>query len=242
MSPDEIDMNSHQRGAKAVLGNDAKIIQSSSAPRQKFVHFAPETIDNEFNVFNITSRDERHTNNIAALDYTNHSERERISSSSELYLSLNQTSSSHHRLVQKKDTKRRIRMDSQAQNDNPSPDHYFRLVAAYTPTQCPPRVPSPPVDRDPPSPPCLERLPTPDFEDVFAHCPKFCDCLGCYEVERSARIIESRGEASGYSKMNDQYQAATAYIRDRRTVSRQQMQDPAVEPMEGSRVYHLMRM
>ncbi|KAB8304431.1 hypothetical protein EYC80_003829 [Monilinia laxa] len=129
--------------------------------------------------------------------------------------------------------KRPTRMDSEARDVNSTPSNYFELVGANTPIQCPPRAPSPPINRDLPPPPRLERLPTPDFEDSCYDRPKFCECLGCYEVE-------SRRETLAYSKIEDQYKAAMAYIKDARPVSRQQRQDPAIVSTEDSRVYNLM--
>ncbi|RAL68192.1 hypothetical protein DID88_008899 [Monilinia fructigena] len=233
-------MDSYQGQAKTVLGSDADVNQRPPAPRQKFVHFALKNIDNELNEFKTTRFDERHKNNAAALNLTNNSESEGVPSSSELYLRLNQAQLFHCHTIPRKPMERPTRIDYQARNNNSTLSNYLELVGANTPIQYPPRVSSPPINRDPPPPPRLERLPTPDFEDTCDDRPKFCECLGCYEVERSIHIVESRREALAYSKMEDQYQAATAYIKNARPVSRQQRQESAIVSTEDSRVYNLM--
>lgn len=202
--PYRIEVDSHPLQAKTVLGSDAYINQRPPAPRQKFVHFALKNMDTELNEYDTKQIDERHKNNAAALNFTNHSRNERTPLSSELYLRLAQARLSHFHTVPRKPMERPIRMDFQARNDNSAPDNHLGLVAANTPIQYPPRVPTPPINRDPPPPPRLERLPTPDFEDTCDDRPEFCECLGCYEVERSMNIVESRGEALAYSKMEDQ--------------------------------------
>ncbi|KAF7863862.1 hypothetical protein EAF04_006827 [Stromatinia cepivora] len=250
IAPFEIKMNSHQRGTNPVLTNVADNGQRSPAPRQKFVHFAPGAVDDENNEFKTKTNDEKQERDAIAFNITNDSKRNRVSSSSELYkadssrrdLSSTQIQSSNHRTIREKPIERRSRMKSETQNSTSSQSRQFKLVAPNTTTQYPPRVPSPPMNRGPPPTPRPARLPTPDLEDPCDYPLNFCDCLRCYEVEVSRRGVESSREVSAYSKMENQYQAATAYIRDSRPVVREQRPDLVVMPKEDARICNLIGM
>ncbi|ESZ98148.1 hypothetical protein SBOR_1451 [Sclerotinia borealis F-4128] len=250
MTPYEIDMDSFQWEVKPVLANATDIIQRSPAPRQKFVRFAPKAVDIKYNEFKTKSNNGRQRNNAAALTVANDSKMMRIPSPSELSRagsprqdpSSTQIQSSHRRTIRENPTERSSRMEFEAQNYTSSQNGQFKLVVANTPTQFPPRVPSPPASRDPPPTPRPARLSTPDFTDDYDDCPRFCDCCGNYEAERSGRTLDSRKEGSACSKMEYQYQAASAYIGDRRLVAEKRKQDLAVVPTEDTQVWNLMRM
>ncbi|KAI9648362.1 hypothetical protein NHQ30_002995 [Ciborinia camelliae] len=256
MTPYKIKMSSLQRGVRPILTNVADLNENSPASTQKFVRFASQVVDNELNESKTNSSEGRQKNIAVAANVTDDLKRKRIPSSSEMYkagssrhdLSLTQIQFSHHRTIQEKPMEPCSQWESEAQNVVSFQDRQFNLVAANTPTQYPPRVPSPPVNRDPPLTPRPERLPTPDFEETCDDRPNFCDCLSCYEAERSRRTAESTRGLSAYSKMEGQCeivpqdQAATAYIRDSRPIGRQQRQDLAVGPTEDFEVWNLMRM
>lgn len=259
MAPYEIKINSRQREIKPCLKNTTDIIQEVPAHRPKSVRFAPKVVDNEFNEFKTGPGDRGQENNIAVFNAAKDSKRERISSSSSEFYWIG--SSCHdqgstrvqsitHRTIKKKPVERWNKMEFETPNDTASQDRNFKLVASSTRFRYSPRVPSPPIDRNPPSTPRPARLPTPDFEDFGDHYPQFCDCLMCYEAEMSRHSVESRrGDASAHSKMEDQCklifwgkfseltridQAATAYIRSGRPMERQENHYPAAVPVKES--------
>lgn len=212
MAPYETKMSYFQRGVTPILTNAVDKTRNPPTPRQKFVHFASKATDNDLNEFKTKPSDEGPKKYVIGPKVTNDSKRKRIPSSSELYeagssrsdLSSVHVQTSQRRMIREKPNDRHIRMESEFQNDTSFQNRQFKLVPATTPTQYLPRVPSPPVSRGPPPTPPPARLPTPDFADICDNPPIFCDCLGCYEAERSRRIVESSREASAYMKMEDQ--------------------------------------
>ncbi|KAF7888269.1 uncharacterized protein EAF02_002810 [Botrytis sinoallii] len=251
VSPYEIEWNTVHREAMPILAEFSIMNQRSPAPRQKSVHFAPRAIDNEFNEFKIKPSDKRHKKNTTAFNVTKDSGRREIPSSSKSFeagsscydLSSTPIQAFNRRRIQDKTIDRQYRMEFGSQNDSAVQNHQFKLIAASTQPQYPPRVPSPPVKREPPPTPRPILLPTPDFEENCDDHLYFCDCLGCYEAGRPRRVVErERQEAPAYLKMENQYQAATAYIRNARPAESQQRQDLNVSSTEDLHVNNLIRL
>ncbi|KAF5871764.1 uncharacterized protein Bfra_008788 [Botrytis fragariae] len=250
VSPYEMEWNTVHREAMPILAGFSKINQRSPAPRQKSVHFAPRAIDDELNEFKIKPSDKRHKNNTTALNVTKDSGRNKIPSSSKSFkagsscydLSSTPIQAVNRRKIQDKPIDRQYRMNLGARNDSAIQTHQFKLVAASTQPQYPPRVPSPPVKREPPPTPRPRRLPTPDFEEDCDDHLYFCDCLGCYEAGRPRRVVERERQAPAYLKMENQYQAATVYIRNARPTESQQRQDLTVVSTEDSHVSNLIQL
>ncbi|KAF7953569.1 uncharacterized protein EAE97_000968 [Botrytis byssoidea] len=246
-----MEWNTIHREAMPILAEFSEMDQRSPAPRQKSVQFAPRATDDEFNEFKINPSDTRHNYNTTALNITKDSGKKKIPSYSKSfkagssYYDLGSTpiQAFNRRKFQDKPIDRQYRMEFGAQNDTAIPNHQFKLIAASTQPQYRPRVPSPPVKRGPPPTPRPIRLPTPDFEENCNDHLYFCDCLGCYEAERPRRIVErERQEAPAYLKMENQYQAATAYIRNARPAESQRRQDLAVVSTEGFHVSNLIQL
>ncbi|TEY40049.1 hypothetical protein BOTCAL_0439g00070 [Botryotinia calthae] len=250
VSPYEMEWNALHKEVMPILAEVSKVDQRSPAPRQKSVHFAPRNID-EFNGLKIKSSDKRHKNHTTSLNVTKSSGRKKIPSSSELFKagsswydpSSTQNQAFNRRTIRDKPIDRRYRMEFGARNDNSIQNHQFKLIAASTEPQYPPRVPSPPMKRGPPPAPQPARLPTPDLEANCDDRLHFCNCLGCYEGRKPQRVVGSeRQEASTYLKMENQYQAATAYIRYARPTESQQRQDLTVVSTEDFHVSNLIRL
>ncbi|THV54430.1 hypothetical protein BGAL_0027g00230 [Botrytis galanthina] len=248
VSPYKMEWNTVHREAMPILAEFSKMNQRSPAPRQKSVRFAPRAIDDDFNEFKIKSSDTRHKNNTTALSFTKDSGRKKITSSSKSFkagISCYDHGSTpiqefNRREIQDKPIDRQYRMKCGAQNDSAIQNHQFKLIAISTQPQYPPRVPSPPVKREPPPTPRPIRLPTPDLEENCDDHLYFCDCLGCYEAGRPRRVIErERQEVPAYLKMENQYQAATAYIHNARPAERQ---DLTVVSREDVHVSNLIRL
>ncbi|CAD6442015.1 ffb52e22-a047-4a91-bfce-a7eea9186a06 [Sclerotinia trifoliorum] len=247
MAPFETKMNSLQRGPKSILTNATDNDRRSPVPGQKFVHFAPRAIDNENNEFKTKTNNEKQKKDATAFNITSNSKRNRFLSSSELNkagssrTALGSTQiKSPHRAIREKPSERRSRMKVEIENSTSSQGRQFKLLAPNTAAQYIPRVPSPPMNRGPPATPRPARLPTPDLENPRDYPLNFCDCLRCYEAGMLGRDVESRREVLASSKMENQYQAATAYIRDRRPVVREQGLGLIVVPREDSHTCNLM--
>ncbi|KAF7960837.1 hypothetical protein EAE96_000509 [Botrytis aclada] len=250
MSPYKMEWNIAHREAMPILDEFSRMNERSPAPRQKSDHFASRAIDDGFNDLRLKSSDRRHKNNTTAFKVIKNSGRKKISSSSKSFkagsscyeLSSTPNQACSRRIVQDETTDQQYRMEFGAQNDSAIQNHRFKLSAASTQPQYPPRVPSPPVKREPPPTPRPTRLPTPDFEETCDKHLYFCDCLGCYEAGKPRRVVESeRQEAPTYLKMENQYQAATAYIRNARPAESQQRQDFTVVSTEDFHVSNLIR-
>ncbi|KAM0149419.1 hypothetical protein ACHAPG_009434 [Botrytis cinerea] len=249
-SPYELEWTGLHREAMPILVEVSNIGQRSPAPRQKSVHFAPRDID-EFNDLKIQSSDKRHKNHTTSLDVMKISGRKKIPSSSELFKaasscydpSSTQNQAFNRRTIRDQPIDRGYRMELKARNHDSIQNHQFKLIAASTEPQYPPRVPSPPMKRDPPPTPRPARLPTPDFEENCDGRLHFCNCLGCYEGRKPQRVVGSeRQEASAYLKMENQYQAATAYIRNARPTESQQRQNFTVVSTKDFHVSNLIRL
>ncbi|TGO39865.1 hypothetical protein BHYA_0046g00190 [Botrytis hyacinthi] len=247
----EMEWNTVHREAIPMLVEFSRMNQRSPAPRQKSVHFAPRAIDDEFNEFKIKPSNTRHKSNATALNITKDSGRKKIPSSSKSFkagsfcydLGATPIQAFNRRKFQDKPIDRQYQMESGSQNDSAIQNHQSKLVAASTQPQYHPRVPSPPMKREPPPTPRPMRLPTPDFEENCNNHLYFCDCLGCYEAGRPLRIVErERQEAPAYSKMENQYQAATAYIRNARPAESQQRQDLSVVSTEDFHASNLIQL
>lgn len=211
-SPYELEWTGLHREAMPILVEVSNIGQRSHAPRQKSVHFASRDID-EFNDLKIQSSDKRHKNHTTSLNVMKSSGRKKIPSSSELFKaasscydpSSTQNQAFNRRTIRDQPIDRGYRMELKARNHDSIQNHQFKLIAASTEPQYPPRVPSPPMKRDPPPTPRPARLPTPDFEENCDGRLHFCNCLGCYEGRKPQRVVGSeRQEASAYLKMENQ--------------------------------------
>ncbi|TGO90162.1 hypothetical protein BPOR_0076g00120 [Botrytis porri] len=251
VSPYEIEWNAVHRKAMPISSEFSKMNPRSPAPRQKFVHFAPRAVGDESIEFKTNSNDKRHKNNATAINVTKDSGRKKIPSSSKSFkagsscydLSSTPIQAFNLRKTQDEPIDRQYQVEFGAQIDSAVQNHQFKLIAASTQPRYPPRVPSPPMKRDPPPTPRPTRLPTPDLEEDCDDHLHFCDCLGCYEAGRPRRVVGSeRQEASAYSKMENQYQAATAYIRNARPAKSQQRQDLTFVLTEDLRVSNLIRL
>ncbi|TGO11824.1 hypothetical protein BTUL_0101g00250 [Botrytis tulipae] len=262
VSPYEMEWNTIHREAMPILAEFSEMNQRAPAPRQKSVHFVPRAIDDEFNEFKIKPSDKGHKNNITALNVTKDSGRKKIPSTSKSFkagsscydLSSTPIQAFNRRKNQDKPIDRQYRVEFEAQNDSAIQTHQLKLIAASTQPQYPPRVPSPPVKREPPPTPWPIRLPTPDFEENCNDHLYFCDCLGCYEAGRPRRIVErERQEAPAYLKMENHCKItvetkptttdlATAYIRNARPAESQRRQDLAVVSTEGFHVSNLIQL